>query len=130
MSESPIVFFDGICNLCHWAVRFIIRRDGHRKFRFASLQSEYASRFLKEEIRIAGSVVLWKQGELHLKSTAALLIAKELEFPWPLLYGMIVLPRCLRDWLYDRIAASRYRIFGKRELCHIGDAQEADRFLI
>lgn len=129
MSESPIVFFDGICNLCHWAVRFIIRRDRDSKFRFASLQSEYASSFLKEEVRNAGSVVLWQNGELHIKSTAALLIARELVFPWPALYGMIVLPLCLRDWLYDRVAANRYRIFGKRELCHISIAQEADRFL-
>ena len=47
-SAGPIVLFDGVCNLCNGAVRFVIARDPAGRVRFASLQSEVARRLLQE----------------------------------------------------------------------------------
>lgn len=129
MREGPIVFFDGVCNLCHWAVRFILRRDTSRRFLFASLQSKTADKLLPKIFPRPDSVVLYENGELYYKSTAALRIARFLRFPWSLLYLFAVVPRPLRDWIYDLVAQRRYRWFGRRDLCHIALPEESVRFM-
>jgi predicted DCC family thiol-disulfide oxidoreductase YuxK len=35
----------------------------------------------------------------------------------------------LRDWLYDRLAHNRLRLFGSRDACYVPQPGEADRFL-
>ena len=42
---------------------------------------------------------------------------------------MRIVPRPLRDWLYDRIALNRYRLFGRRQTCFVPTDEIADRFL-
>jgi predicted DCC family thiol-disulfide oxidoreductase YuxK len=129
MREGPIIFFDGICNLCHWAVRFILHRDSSRRFLFASLQSKTAANLLPPASPRPDSVVLYESGTLYYKSDAALRIARFLRFPWSLFYVFTVLPRPLRDWIYDLVASRRYRWFGQRDLCHIALPEESERFM-
>ena len=59
----------------------------------------------------------------------SLQVARRLSGLWPLLYVLIVIPRPLRDWLYDRFAARRYRWFGKREACMVPTPELRERFL-
>ena len=75
------------------------------------------------------SIVLIDEGRLFTRSTAALRIARRLRFPWPLLYGLIVVPRPLRDFLYDWVARNRYRWFGKRDSCMLPTPELRARFL-
>jgi len=38
INEEQLLLFDGVCNLCNRVVRFIIKRDRKKKFRFAAMQ--------------------------------------------------------------------------------------------
>ena len=126
------MLFDGVCNLCNGMVRFIIRRDLKRKFRFASLQSENGRQRL-EMFGLSGSdfesFVLIQGDRCYIKSTAALKMFRELGGIWTILYVFIWIPRPLRDFLYDIIAKNRYRIFGKQETCLIPTPELEARFL-
>lgn len=125
--EHPVILFDGVCNLCHGAVRFIIRRDRAARFRFASLQSEPGRRLAAGPA--PDSILLVENGLRYDRSTAALRIARRLDGAWPLLYAFIVVPRPLRDALYAWIARHRYRWFGRLDACPLPDPRLADRFL-
>jgi predicted DCC family thiol-disulfide oxidoreductase YuxK len=131
-SNEDILLFDGVCNLCNGLVNFIIKRDIRRKFKFASLQSE-ASRLWLERFGLSenefDSFVLIKKDEYYLKSTAALKTLWELGGISKIFYVFILNPRPLRDFLYDIIAKSRYRVFGKRNSCMIPTPELEARFL-
>lgn len=130
--ENPVVLFDGVCNLCNGTVQFVIARDLGAHFRFAPLESD-ASRRLLGECRVEGplpdSVALIENGRLYTRSSAALRIALRLRFPWWLIYGFIVVPRPLRDMVYDWIARHRYGWFGKQDSCMIPTPALRGRFL-
>jgi predicted DCC family thiol-disulfide oxidoreductase YuxK len=127
-----IVLFDGVCNLCNSLVLFIIKRDMTGKFKFASLQSEIGQWWLlrfglvKDEFE---SFVFIQGDKYYLKSAAALKMLKELGGIWKAFYVFILVPRPLRDFLYNLIAGSRYRIFGKRDVCMIPTPELEERFL-
>ena len=131
-SEHPLVLFDGVCNFCEGSVRFIIDRDPKGLFRFASLQSEAAEEVLRRYGRDPeqmSSVILVADGHVQTRSGAALRIARRLRFPWPLLYGFIILPPPLRNLVYDYIARNRYKWFGKKEECMVPTPEIRERFL-
>jgi predicted DCC family thiol-disulfide oxidoreductase YuxK len=117
-----------MCNLCTGSVRFVIERDSRKRFRFASLQSALAEKLLGQRDQLE-SMVLVEGGKVYRKSTAALLIARSLDGLWPLLAIFMVIPRPLRDAVYDWIGSRRYRWFGKREACWQPQAELAERFL-
>lgn len=129
---KSVLLFDGVCNLCNSSVQFILARDPKAKFRFASLQSDEGQALLQEfEDRPSdlSSVVLIEDGQLYARSDAALRVARQLSGGWPLLYAFIVLPRALRDAVYNWIARNRYRWFGKRDSCMIPSPELRSRFL-
>jgi hypothetical protein len=119
--NHPIVFFDGVCNLCNASVQWLIKRDQKHQFRFAPLQGETAKMHLKitNGNDIPQSVILFENGKVYQKSTAALRLAVKLGFPWFLAGIFFIIPRFLRDWVYDYIARNRYRWFGKKDACMI-----------
>lgn len=126
-----VVLFDGVCNFCNATVRWLIERDATGSIRYASLQSNYAKRALAErglfpELR---SVVLLEGDRAYQRSTAALRLVRRLRFPWPLLYGLVLVPRALRDLAYDQFAGRRYAWFGKSDVCGIPDPEIRERFL-
>ena len=127
-----IILFDGECNLCSAAVQFVLLRDRQQKFRFASLQSPAGQRLLRRfglpETQL-DSIVLIKGDHYYLRSEAALHIAKELPGAWWLLYSLRIVPRHLRDFVYDIIAKYRYRWFGKRPSCLMPSAKNHLRFI-
>jgi predicted DCC family thiol-disulfide oxidoreductase YuxK len=159
---SPVILFDGLCNLCNSAVAWIVdhdRRDrGRGRFRFASLQSAIARELLskagaaqggatsdgkpsplplsrrergeEQNAAVPDSIVLIdEQGGMHVRSDAAIRIARGLGFPWSLAAVFTIVPRPLRDWLYRLVARNRYRWYGRRESCRVPTAAERARFL-
>lgn len=118
MQRAWIVYYDRHCRLCRAAVRFIKRRDRQQHFRFIPLQTE-AGQQIADAVGLdsshPGSLVLSLDGAHYTRSTAVLRIAFHLRFPWPLLAVGWVIPRPLRDALYDWVARNRYRWFGKYE---------------
>ena len=127
-----LVLFDGVCNLCESSVQFIIRHDSKVRFRFASLQSAYAQQLLKErglQTKNFDSIVLVQNNQLYQRSDAALRIARLLSHGWSVLYVFIVVPRFIRDAVYDVVAANRYRWFGKKDVCMIPTPDLKSRFI-
>ncbi|KGE87210.1 MAG: thiol-disulfide oxidoreductase DCC family protein [Phaeodactylibacter xiamenensis] len=131
-TEHPVLLFDGVCNLCNGSVQFIIERDPDARFRFASLQSEEGqavlSRFENRPSDLS-SVVLIQDDQLYARSEAALRVARQLGGGWSLLYAFIVVPRPIRNAVYDWIARNRYRWFGKKDACMIPSPDLQSRFL-
>jgi predicted DCC family thiol-disulfide oxidoreductase YuxK len=125
---GPVILFDGVCNLCTGSVRFVIARDARARFRFASLQSAVARKLLGERDQLE-SVVLVEGGKVYRKSTAALRVARRLDGAWPLLAALLVIPRPLRDAVYDWIGRRRYRWFGRTDACWTPQPGLAERFL-
>jgi predicted DCC family thiol-disulfide oxidoreductase YuxK len=128
VTGERIILFDGVCNLCNGFVQFVLKRDSHGRFRFASLQSDAARRLLGPE-GPRETIVLVEAGKTYVKSAAGLRIVRGLRFPWPLLAVCAVIPRTLRDRLYDWVARNRYRWFGKRDACMLPTPQMRGRFV-
>lgn len=132
MKKNKIILFDGVCNLCSSSVQFIIERDKEDQFQFASLQSDFAQKILlKNKLNTStfDSIVLVENDKIYQKSGAALRIAKELEFPWNLLYVFIIVPYPIRDFVYGIIAKNRYKWFGKKESCWLPTPALRSKFL-
>jgi predicted DCC family thiol-disulfide oxidoreductase YuxK len=132
MSQPPVIFFDGVCNLCQGAVRFVILRDRAARFRFAPLQSDGHRAQFAVTGRVGepmDTVILVEDGRRYERSTAALRIARHLDGVWPLLYVFIVIPRPIRDAIYRWIARHRYRWFGRQDQCMIPIPDHQSRFL-
>ena len=130
-NQPYIVIFDGLCNLCNGAVQFIIRHDKKNRFVFASLQSEVAKKLLNE-IQVPSSletIVLIKGHKHFQKSDAVLEIAKKLFGLWLMVYGFKIIPRILRDALYNWVAKKRYTWFAKRDSCLSPSPEFIDKFL-
>ncbi|MBN1649992.1 MAG: thiol-disulfide oxidoreductase DCC family protein [Bacteroidales bacterium] len=127
-----ILLFDGVCNLCNGSVHFILKRDKQEKFKFAALQSESGQILLKKynlsNIQFDSLVYILDEN-YYLKSDAVLRIFRTLGGFWKLMWIFHYLPRCFRDFIYDLIAKSRYRVFGKREECMIPTPSLKKRFL-
>ncbi|MDQ7039477.1 MAG: thiol-disulfide oxidoreductase DCC family protein [Rhodothermus sp.] len=131
-ARHGIVLFDGVCNLCNGFVNFIMDRDPAGYFKFGALQSEAARPYLERlglQPDYMDSIVLIENDRCYRDSTAALRILRRLKGPWPLLYGLIVVPRPLRDAVYRWIARNRYRWFGRREQCRVPTPDLLARFL-
>jgi predicted DCC family thiol-disulfide oxidoreductase YuxK len=134
-STAPgYLFYDGHCALCHRAVKFVLRHDrSGQAFRFAPLQGEMFQAKVAEGRRAGlpdSVVVLTRDGELLVRSAAFLHIFRRLGGGWRVLAALLsLIPRGLRDIVYDFVARIRYRVFGKREdLCPIVPAELRARF--
>ncbi len=130
--EKGIVIFDGYCNFCSRSVLFIIRRDKKRYFTFAASQTPEGQNIIGMYRlgELAGhSIVLIEHGNVYRKSTAALRIARQLGKGWRLFYVCMIIPRRFRDFIYDLIARSRYRLFGMRDSCFMPEPAIRERFL-
>jgi predicted DCC family thiol-disulfide oxidoreductase YuxK len=128
----PVVLFDGVCNLCSGSVQFVIARDPAAKLRFAAIQSPHGQDFLRRRGLPTDrfeTFYLIDDGLVYEKSAGVLRMVCHLRWPWPLLRVVRVVPRPLRDWLYDRVALNRYRLFGRRQACLVPTPQIAVRFL-
>lgn len=128
-----IVLFDGLCNLCDGAVRFMLDRDRRARLRFASLQSEVARELLLRFGRTAEddptSIIVINGDRIFERSAAILHIAETLGPPWSFARVLAVVPEGVRDAAYRFVARNRYAIFGRRDACRIPTPADAERFL-
>ena len=126
-----ILFFDGICGLCNWAIDFVLKRDLKGNFQFAPLQGETARSLLTpEDVSDLNSMVLWVEGRTYRKSAAAVRVLWQLGPGWQIAGTLLwLIPLPLRNLAYSLIAQNRYRIFGKKETCRLPTPEERSRFL-
>jgi len=132
MEKKSIIMFDGVCNLCNGFVNFLIVRDKQNKFQFGSLQSPVVADLLKQHsfaVDDLSTVVLLEGNKLYYQSTAVLRILRQMGGAWPLLYVFIVVPKPLRDFIYNLIAKNRYRLFGRQDACMIPTPELRAKFV-
>lgn len=135
MSDAPdaaVLLFDGDCAFCNGCVRWLLRHERRPRYHFAALQSEAAQPLLARfEVPSGdlGSVLVIDRGRLYRKTAAVLHLLSELRWPWPLLRVFGLVPRGLRDALYDGVGARRYRWWGRATFCVIADPAWHDRVL-
>lgn len=130
--QHKIILFDGVCNLCNSSVTFIIKRDKKDIFRFAALQSEVGETYIEKhqiDTSKTDSILLIDGDKYYEKSSAALKIARYLSGGYPLLYAFMIVPKPIRNWVYDYIAKHRYKWFGKKDSCMIPTAELKNKFL-
>ena len=138
--KRPIILFDGVCNLCNTAVNLALDWDPSGKLRFAALQSNVGRSLLEVNGRNANdisSIVLVTKNGAYTKSDAVLKITEELT-PFssllPLkpaaIIGRYVIPKFIRDLIYDGVADNRYDLMGKKDMCRFdADGEFEDRFI-
>lgn len=132
VSTSPLLLFDGVCNLCSGTVQFILKHDQKEKFTFASLQSDIGQKILEENDLSTTdfqSFILMENGTCYARSTAALKVSGYLGFPYNLLLVFLLIPRPIRDYFYNIVAKNRYRWFGKKESCWLPTPELKKRFI-
>lgn len=133
MKSHRIIVFDGVCVLCSDWVRFVMRRDRPKLFQFAAMQTDRGRALLTAHGIDPDDPVtfLLVEDDRHYTDTdAALRVIREFHFGWQALAAALrVIPRFLRNALYRWIARNRYRLFGRREICFLPSAADADRFL-
>lgn len=129
------IFYDGSCGLWHGFVRFVLNEDRSAKpFAFAPLQGEEIRRVLttSEAATLPDSlVVIDKSGTIRTRSSAVVFVLERLGGLW-FLVGQIlrIVPRAVRDLIYDSVASVRLRMLGTREeACPIVPPALRSRFL-
>lgn len=126
--EHPIIIFDGVCVLCSSFVQRMIHLDRDEVFRYTTLQSDTGIQANQISPNY-DSIILVKDQKIYYKSDAILEISKDLHFPHSLLSKAAIIPKFIRDSIYDFIARRRFSIFGKRDQCMIPMAEKAHLFM-
>jgi predicted DCC family thiol-disulfide oxidoreductase YuxK len=133
---TPVLFYDGVCGFCERTVQFILARDRRGTMRFAPLQGEFAAAFFARhpDARAIDSLILVElddQGRerVSVRSAAVLRIAQYVGGGWRLARVLGLVPRVVRDAVYDAFARSRYRLFGRYDACPLPAPDVRARFL-
>ncbi len=132
MEDKKIILFDGVCIFCNYWVRFVFKYNRKKNIYFLPLQNEKAKQLIPNDLKVneLNSVVYYNQGNIYTLSTAALKILGELNVPLKIvsIIGLLI-PKFIRDRIYNFIARNRYKWFGKTEECPIPTAKLKERFL-
>lgn len=129
--KSPVLLFDGVCNLCNASVQWVLKHDKKGIFKFAALQSETGQAFLQKfgyQQENYETVILVDGERIFTRSDAPLEIVRRLGGGWSLLTVFRFIPRPLRNVVYDWIARNRYRWFGKKQECMLPRPEWKERF--
>lgn len=141
MSEdrsNPIILYDGVCGLCNRLNQFLLTRDKDNRFRFASLQSDFASELLKRHGLDATDldtvyVVVDYAGpneRVLSRSDAVLFALQQLGGVWSVAGSLgKVVPGSIRNAVYRIVARNRYRVFGKYEVCMMPEERFKHKFV-
>lgn len=117
-SDKFILFYDGECAFCSFWVNFIWERDQNKVVFFAPLQGETAQNFISDTHRKQlDTVVFYYEGTLLTKSEAILTALKQIHYAPDLVFLLNLIPKKIRNFVYDIIARHRYKLFGKQPIC-------------
>ncbi len=131
-NNEGIVLFDGVCNLCNGLVKFIIKNDKPGRIKFAALQSLFSKNLMTGiglNPQNFNSVVYISGTSYYTKSAAILTMFRDMGGGWKIMFVFKIIPRFIRDYIYDLVGRNRYRLFGKRDSCMIPTPEIRSRFL-
>lgn len=126
----PVVFYDGDCGFCNRSVQFLLDHEGGADLRFCALQSETAKRFFNEHgfpQPDLSTFYFWNEGQLYERSTAGLKVTRFLKAPYSWLRLFLIVPRFLRDGVYNAIAKRRHQLANQQ--CAVPTPGQRKRFL-
>ena len=134
---SLIVLYDGVCGLCNRVTQFLLSHDHKDLFRYASLQSDFAGKILRRhganpsELDTVGVVLNFETPteKVLVRSDAVLYLGTQLGGIWRVLAWSRVMPRFIRDAIYNLVARNRYKVFGKYETCMLPEPRHRNKFL-
>jgi predicted DCC family thiol-disulfide oxidoreductase YuxK len=131
-AKDKVILFDGVCKLCNAWSKFLIKYDKQHIFALCSVQSDegkeillhfgFPSEFYETMLYIEGN-------HCHQQSDAFFKVISKLGYPWKIICIFWLIPKSIRNWLYDRIALNRYRLFGKYNYCTLPSSDHEARFL-
>jgi predicted DCC family thiol-disulfide oxidoreductase YuxK len=127
-----VILFDGVCKLCNAWSNFIITHDKKHLFKLCSVQSDEGQAILKHfglATDVYDSMVYVEGNTFYQQSDAFFQVIKKLGHPWKVVLIFRLIPGFIRNWLYDRIAFNRYRLFGKYDYCLLPTADHEARYL-
>ncbi|HIP31815.1 MAG TPA: DUF393 domain-containing protein [Crocinitomicaceae bacterium] len=130
VTEVKIVFYDGECGFCNRSVAFVLKNDKSESILFASIQSEFSQNLFNEkkwQEPDLSTFYFLENEQLFAKSTAAIKLSKHFSFPQSWLKGMVVVPRFIRDFVYDNVAKRRHRI--SKGYCFVPSDEQRVRFI-
>lgn len=130
--NDKVILFDGVCKLCNAWCRFIVRYDKNQLFKLVSMQSDKGQAILEhleQPTDFFETMLYIENNELYEKSLAFIKIVKQLPFPIKLLFILKLIPNIIRDYVYDRIAINRYKLFGKYKECRLPAKDHNSRYL-
>jgi predicted DCC family thiol-disulfide oxidoreductase YuxK len=117
------ILFDSKCNLCSKTVKRVMKLDKNKLFTFISNNSEYGKNIIKKNnlnfITTETIVLFTTEEEFLIKSDAAISIAVKLNPLFVIFNLLFVIPKVIRDKVYDYVAKNRYKWFGKNDNCEI-----------
>jgi predicted DCC family thiol-disulfide oxidoreductase YuxK len=131
-ANPPLIVFDGVCMLCSGFVRMVVRLDRKRRFRFTTAQSPLGEAlFRKYKLRTDSyeTNLVLVGGNAFIRLDSFVAVMAELGWPWRAARALLLLPRPLRNWLYDRVAKNRYALFGRKDSCEIPSAELKGRLI-
>lgn len=128
-SNATILFFDGECLLCNKAVQWILKNEKDNEILFCSLQSNFAKQNIPQELKSIDSVILLKNGQYYTHFDAFIKIIPHLKWQWKFLYLLKIIPRFLRNHLYNFIARNRKKWFGYSDSCWLNNVEYKKRMI-
>lgn len=128
--DKNIIFYDGNCGFCNLSVQFVLKHERKPETYFSSLQSDFAKQFFHDQKLPEpdlSTFYYYTNGILSQKSTAALKVIPKLK--WYLRFGVIawIIPKILRDGMYNFIAKRRKKL--AKNFCLLPTADQQKRFL-
>ncbi len=129
--DKGLILFDGVCNLCNTSVQKVLQNDKKGNFFFASLSWPIADQVRRgfPNMEEVDSIMLYQNERLYNQSSAALRIAGKMDGLWPLMAVFWIIPKPVRDVVYQWVARNRYKWFGKKDVCMMPSPETAGRFV-
>lgn len=131
MSDKQVILYDGSCGFCSSVAAFVAKRDSKKKFTFITLQSDVGRvllRVAKLPESYKESLVYIRDGKPFVKSTAAMMVGRDMGGLWILLSGLMIVPKFIRDYVYDIIARSRHKLHRGDQACEVPrESRKADK---
>lgn len=131
-TNDKVILFDGVCKLCNAWSQFIIQHDQQRHFMLCSVQSDEGKQILHHfgfPTDTYSTMIYVAGDQCYQQSDAFFEVIDKLGYPWRMVLVFRLIPKRLRNWLYDRIALNRYRLFGKYDYCVLATADHDARYL-
>jgi predicted DCC family thiol-disulfide oxidoreductase YuxK len=128
----PVLFYDDRCGFCSATVRFVLKHETAHDLRFASVHGPLAARVLGSAGPGSADSVVWYDPMDHsvrVRSDATLEIARYLGGAWRVAAIGGVVPRFIRDGLYDLVARHRHRLSFADDECLVPPVDVRSRFL-